>query len=170
MTAPNTPSVRRLEWRNGATDDLPDGPWKSEPDKVQWIDPATDLDCLIVRGPLGALCGYVGVPPGHPAHGLGYDEAWERFNLDAHGGLTFAAGCEESDLGDAHGICHVPAPGRAADLWWLGFDCVHSGDLAPSMMRPASGFLTAYHEVYRDIDYVTAECSQLAQHLAVAVP
>src|SRR5437868_4216905 len=33
------------------------GPWWDEPDKVQWIDPATDLDCLAVRGPFGAWCG-----------------------------------------------------------------------------------------------------------------
>jgi hypothetical protein len=26
-----------------------------------------------VRGPSGSWCGYVGVPPGHPAHGLHYD-------------------------------------------------------------------------------------------------
>jgi hypothetical protein len=38
-----------------------------EPDKVQWRDQVTGLTCLIVRvNPGGALCGYVGVPPGHP--------------------------------------------------------------------------------------------------------
>lgn len=40
------------------------GPWDGEPDKMQWTDPATGLDCLIVRNTLGALCGYVGVTPG----------------------------------------------------------------------------------------------------------
>lgn len=49
-----------------------DGPWQSEPDKLQWQDEATGLPCLIVRGPVGALCGYVGVPTEHPAHGLSY--------------------------------------------------------------------------------------------------
>lgn len=46
------------------------GPWNDEPDKRQWQDEATGLPCLIVRGPVGALCGYVGVPPDHPAYGL----------------------------------------------------------------------------------------------------
>lgn len=50
-----------------------DGPWQTEPDRKEWIDPATGLTCLIVRGPVGALCGYVGVPDTHPAHGLHYD-------------------------------------------------------------------------------------------------
>lgn len=50
-----------------------DGPWQSEPDKMQWQDEATGFACLIVRDPMGALCGYVGVPETHPAHGLSYD-------------------------------------------------------------------------------------------------
>lgn len=37
------------------------GVWDSEPDKIQWQDAETGLPCLIVRGPVGALCGYVGV-------------------------------------------------------------------------------------------------------------
>lgn len=49
------------------------GPWNDEPDKRQWQDEATGLPCLIVRSPVGALCGYVGVPPDHPAYGLSYD-------------------------------------------------------------------------------------------------
>jgi hypothetical protein len=51
-----------------------DGPWHHEPDKRQWQDPETGLFCLIVRTPLsGGLCGYVAVPPEHPAHGLHYE-------------------------------------------------------------------------------------------------
>lgn len=45
------------------------GPWQSEPDKMQ----GPGLPCLIVRNSLGALCGYAGVSPGHPAYGLHYD-------------------------------------------------------------------------------------------------
>lgn len=50
-----------------------DGAWQSEPDKKQWKDPTTGLPCLIVRGSHGGWCGYVGVSPSHPAHGLSYD-------------------------------------------------------------------------------------------------
>lgn len=44
------------------------GAWMQEPDKVQFEDPETGLPCLIVRNQMGALCGYVGVGPGHPLH------------------------------------------------------------------------------------------------------
>lgn len=97
--------VDKFDWRPGE--------WSSEPDKIQWQDEATGLPCLIVRGPLGALCGYVGVQLGHPLHGVSYsdcrygqkcpekkgdenysycDHRPESF-LDAHGGVTFAGGC-----------------------------------------------------------------------------
>jgi hypothetical protein len=85
-----------------------DGAWQAEPDKVQWVDEATGLDCLIVRGPSGALCGYVGVPESHPLHGKDYsgctrdprcEENWcdhsPESRLRVHGGLTFADACQE---------------------------------------------------------------------------
>src|SRR5690606_28176723 len=50
----------------------PSGPWDGEPDKAVWVDETTGLDCMIVRGPVGALCGYVGVKEGHPWHGRSY--------------------------------------------------------------------------------------------------
>lgn len=66
--------MERIEYRNVIDkSQWGDGPWQSEPDKIQWQDEATGLPCLIVRGPVGALCGYVGVPKTHPAYGLHYD-------------------------------------------------------------------------------------------------
>lgn len=59
------PGSRRENW--GA------GPWEQEPDKVTWVDPETDLDCMIVRNHHGVLCGYVGVPRTHPWHGVAYN-------------------------------------------------------------------------------------------------
>lgn len=61
------------EWRWLDKSAWGSGEWTSEPDKKQWADAATGLPCLIVRGPFGALCGYVGVPQDHPAFGLHYD-------------------------------------------------------------------------------------------------
>jgi hypothetical protein len=75
--------IDKSEWRRG--------PWDNEPDKIQWQDDETGLPCLIVRGPAGALCGYVGVAPGHPWHGADYDNC----DVSVHGGLTFAHGCAE---------------------------------------------------------------------------
>lgn len=49
------------------------GPWASEPDKVQWLDAETQLPCIVLRGPVGALCGYVGIYADHPLFDAGYN-------------------------------------------------------------------------------------------------
>ena len=87
----------------------PAGPWHREPDKIQWQDEATGLPCLIVRGPVGSLCGYVGVPSGHPLHGKdastcmrqpACEESWCDHRPDSvlsvHGGVTFSDSCYET--------------------------------------------------------------------------
>lgn len=111
------------------------GPWQDEPDKRQWQDEVTKLPCLLVRGPHGALCGYVGVPKGHPLHGIDYgqsaplpaeivrsllekDDCAHLYSdemeagavevqsiIRVHGGVTFANGCGHGD-NEAQGICH----------------------------------------------------------------
>jgi len=148
-----------------------EGPWLSEPDKLQWVDEATDLDCLIVRGPMGALCGYVGVPPDHPYHGRGYSD----LDLEVHGGLTFASACDE-DAPEGEGICHVPAPGRPADVWWLGFDCGHAFDAMPALEArsrslgmpalPAFDYPGGPQTTYKPVGYVRAEVAALAAQIA----
>lgn len=164
------------------------GPWLDEPDKVHWIDPETDLDCLAVRNHFGAWCGYVGLPPGHPFHGRGYgqcaqpdvhptnDDAWYCDHspdavVQVHGGLTYADTCNEDDKGEGHGICHVPLPGRPHDVWWLGFDTAHVGDLTPYDAAQAATGDPLYRritsrELYRDLGYVKSECVSLARQLA----
>jgi hypothetical protein len=137
---------------------LPDGPWSTEPTKVQWVDAATQLPCLIVRNQVGALCGYVGVPPGHPLHRRHYDDN----DFDVHGGLSFSAGCAHS-VDEGVGICHIPEPGTSDDVWWFGFDTAHLGDLVPCLLRyDVHGHLA---ETYRDLAYVSAEVTRLAAQL-----
>lgn len=132
------------------------GPWTEEPDKAQWVDDTTGLDCLIVRNPMGALCGYVGVPPGHPWHGQDYDDV----HASVHGGLTFSNSCQEG-AEDGPGVCHIPEPGRPADVWWLGFDCGHGGDYWPALA--AAGLVPPLWDgTYRTFDYVRAEVTRLA--------
>lgn len=135
-------------WTNTDKTEWGDGPWLHESDKIQWIDPETDLDCLIVRNPRGALCGYVGVPPGSPWHGLHYDDP-QLPSTNVHGGLTFSRSCRESD-DPSEGICHVPEPGRPDDVWWFGFDCAHAGDLMPADNLRWLPELTGYSETYRN--------------------
>jgi hypothetical protein len=163
------------------------GPWKDEPDKLQWTDEQTGLPCLIVRNRSGALCGYVGVPPGHPAYEVDYDNVrvgdddWP----DVHGGLTYSDHCQAGAEEDA--ICHVPEPGEPDHAWWLGFDCAHAFDYVPDLRKlyrddPMFADLERGHvddvehgivhtkhgldETYKTIDYVRAECASLAQQLA----
>lgn len=62
-----------------ARDKWPLGPWHEETfDKVVWVDPATGLDCMANRGPMGNWCGYVGVPPSHPWHNIPYNGCINR--------------------------------------------------------------------------------------------
>lgn len=134
------------------------GPWDREPDKIQWQDESTGLPCLIVRGPSGALCGYVGVAEGHKYYGKEY----ENCPVDVHGGLTFSDFCQEDK---EHGICHIPGPGQPDKVWWFGFDCAHSGDVTPAFRQLFP--LWDRGDTYKDIDYVRAEVSKLAAQLAV---
>lgn len=175
-----------------------EGPWLHEgcpggADRVQWVDRATGLDCLAVRNlwVTGSWCGYVGVPPGHPAHGANYHDVDAR----VHGGLTFAGPCDEdpervADLTqlmtriglvavpdapiELARICHVPEAGRPADVFWLGFDTAHAWDLSPGMRytlrRVEVHWPVEMPEVYRDLRFVKKECRRLARQLARAAP
>jgi hypothetical protein len=130
----------------------PPGPWDNEPDTLVWIDDATGLPCLVRRSYLGALCGYVGIPKGHPAFGKGYDDV----DVEVHGGLTFADELKNS---------REEYPDLVDDLWLLGFDCAHLYDLVPGMQQFKNARHT--HDFYRDMDYVRGEIARLAQQLYV---
>lgn len=80
-------------------------PWLTEPNKLEWVDTATGLRCLILRNShLLHLCGYVKLPDGWTMDGVSFD---------VHGGVTFT--------GTHDGI----------DGSWIGFDCGHYMDLTP---------------------------------------
>jgi len=139
--------------RNG----WPQGPWDAEPeDKLNFI--YKNLDCMIVRNSLGSWCGYVGVNNTHPLYGLNYSSIEQDLNV--HGGLTYSDKCTGS-------VCHTPEPGRTDDIWWLGFDCAHSGDLVPkfSLFRHQLGESRFYDEAYRTKEYVIAEVKKLADQI-----
>lgn len=136
--------------------ELKDGPWMDEPDKAQWI--AHGLDCLIVRGPAGALCGYVGVPKSHPYFEKDYNDVPTEC---AHGGLTFAAKCEPN-ANEAKHICHRHDIAANAEVFWFGFDCAHSGDLSP-LYSPHWG-----ENIYRNFDYVKNCVEGMAEEFAAA--
>ena len=133
------------------------GEWNNEPDRDQWVH--AGFACLIVRNGSGSWCGYVGVPSDHPDYGKDYDEV----DAEVHGGLTYASAC-------AGNICHVPAAGMPDDVWWLGFDTAHGGDVVPFVAGFAATHL-AFPDLggtYKNLSYIKAETNRLAEQLAEA--
>lgn len=140
------------------------GPWQSEPDHVAFEH--LGFPCIIhrVTEGHGGLCGYVAVPPGHPWHGRDLSMEWGDAapSIKVHGGITYSEKCRGE-------ICHVPRPGESDDVWWLGFDCAHAGDLSPAISwRFAGTDLEVTDDEYRTIEYVTAECRSLAEQAKAA--
>jgi len=146
-----------------------------------------DLPCSIWRHEqLGHLCGYIGVPKGHPWYGKDYD----AIEADVHGGLThfgserllFRPSRERQEYLTKHPLGksedwndeeYAKLPrwntvereeafphDTGLDVWWLGFDCAHAGDHMPTM--PDLG------GIERDEAYVRAELEGLAGQAAEA--
>ena len=130
------------------------GPWDDEPqDKIQWLDEASGLPCIVKRNPMGNWCGYVGVPAGHKFYQMDYE------NVDIehpHGGLTYAAVCV-AEGGPEHSICHIVEPGEPDDVWWLGFDCAHHMDVVPGLQR----YIVIPDQTYRTLAFVQQECREV---------
>ena len=160
----------------------PPGPWQTEPDLALWTDAATGLRCLAARALLGVWNGYVAVPPGHPRWGITPEDpqTWQACAACAevvHWGLTWSTSCA-TDLDVPADLCarlHGEAP--AAHWWLLGFDCGHHNDLIPTpecaglercLSRHTRDF-PALRRVYRDLAFVQAQCTALAQVLALPV-
>jgi hypothetical protein len=145
VTAPELHVVDRSGWASG--------PWDTEPDRIEWREHG--LACLVTRSPLGHLCGYVAVPRGHPWHGVDFGSGRSPeegvSKPEVHGGPTYGAACQ------GH-VCHVPEPGEPDDVWWVGFDCAHYGDVSPRM----AVMFSDRHGTYRTIAYVRSETSTLA--------
>ena len=127
---------------------LPWGPWKNEPHRVEFE--SHGLRCLLSRNPvLGQWCGYVGVPPLHPA----YKQDELGLKISVHGGATYGSEC--------HGwVCHKPVGNEPDSLFWIGFDCGHFGDLIPGVPFELPG------HSYKEVDYVIKECKELARQLS----
>jgi hypothetical protein len=130
-------------------------PWETEPSHEEWVHTPTRYKCKIRRHPdFLHLCGYVGIPYGHVWYGQSYNDT-NAVSPPVHGGVTFSGRMPETK-------------GRA--VWWLGFDCGHSGDMSPGILMKLMGIeltplLRLANEEYRDIDYVRSECNLLADNL-----
>lgn len=121
--------------------------------KADWTDPASGYRCVVLVGPMGALNGYVRIPDDHPWRHVGYSGSYcghpgcyehtPESLVRVHGGLTFDGTLKEAGEG-----------------YWFGFDCAHAGDYVPRLGRTISP-----GDVYRDVPYLVAECTRLAEQL-----
>ena len=145
----------------------PEGPWDLESlDKMQWRDPVSGLPVMIKRGPMGAWCGYVGIEdPDHP-----WFEHHDYMDIDVqvHGGLSFAAFCDEGEGDAGERICHVIEDGDVDQVFWLGFDTGHFTDLVPVMLAHAPDVYESGNSTYKDVGYITNETLDLARQVAEA--
>lgn len=125
------------------------GEWIFEPDYVSVIHEFTGYIIVIRRHPrLGHLCGYVGIPKGHYAYDLSYEEK-PLEELRVHGGLTYENQIESTlNTFDDNQV-----------YTFFGFDCGHVNDLSP--------FSDSSEDIgiYRNIFYVKDECVSLAMQL-----
>jgi hypothetical protein len=158
--------IHRRDYHEEVSWDREADEWGTEPDKVQWTDKTTGLPCMIVRGPLGGLCGYVGVNPDHQYHGKDYGDV----DVDVHGGLTFANKCHEGGT-----ICHTPKEGEEKNVWWFGFDCGHSDDKIPGFVKLSEtvgirSFAGFNGETYKNLAYVKRQVERLASQLKAVAP
>lgn len=101
-----------------------------------------NYQCLILRTTaLGSLCGYIALPPEHHLFGQYYDtiESLYNYELPAHGGLTFS--------------------GEFENWYWIGFDCVHAGDLVPN-----SPFYSE-DDTYKDMKFVENNLKEIVDFI-----
>jgi hypothetical protein len=163
-------------------DDNNERPWETEPNSLDFE--ADDLRCAMRRNNLGVWCGYVGVGPEHPLFGLPTNHplklprSWfeGRRGLEGTGpmdlfihamsGKRLEDACDISLAFQVHGgITYADHLSDSDKLWWFGFDCGHAGDYVPGIMRGIVGVIG----VYRDQQYVVAECQSLAAQLVAIV-
>ncbi len=137
-----------------------EGPWESEPDRVEFVH--RGVPCLMVRQPeFGNWCGYAGVEPGHPWHGVDRDDELLD-DVQVHGGLTWAGPAK-------YHIQSLADPARYKGHWWLGYDCAHGGDLVPMFNAMGTPWLRSESTRYRDVAFVRGQCEQLADQVAKAL-
>ena len=155
------------------------GPWSDEPDKLSWIDPKTGKDCILLRQYGGHWAGFVAVGIGHPLWGFNADAIPSSAGLFVHGPIDYAAPCDERGEPETS-VCHIrpersrtpsrsiPERSKASHAidrttnWWFGFSADQRGDYVPNHNRPLE---REEGQVYRDIDYMFREVTELATKL-----
>ena len=146
---------------------MQNGTWLDEPDYAVWLDENTLYPCVLRRTIFGAWTGLVGVAPHHPLYKADLKEPTFQF-IDVHGGVAYTGLSYEDDM-------EITPPIRR---WWIGFDCMDEGDLCPafnddsvkSKVRRRGGKKSQSTQVYRNMEYATANVVSLASQLATIDP
>lgn len=115
----------------------------AEGDRRAWTDETTGYGCLVLRGPVGALNGYVKLPRGHPWTAMGLYESIDHVSVA--GGVSYLG----DDLGDEIG-------------WFVGFATAHYVEAAYILRgvdTPATAHLSG---VYFDMEFTKGEVEKLA--------
>lgn len=165
-----------------------DGEWQAEPDTL-YYQTAEGFQAVILRtSHSGVLCGYVGVPQGHPWWRKQYHDVVtptaEQLQqpIDTDKISVFAVFVEalsgrDDDSARIDCLVHVhggltysdrgwPSLGEDPRLWFFGFDCAHAGDY-----NPAYDYKYGWGEgQYRNLDYVKSEIAALSAQLAGVKP
>jgi hypothetical protein len=139
------------------------GIWMDEPDEAEWDSEEWRVPCLVLRTPLGSLCGYAGIAQAHPWHGLGRN----RLDAAVHWPLTWAGPRDQLRV--------TRTDATVADHWYVGFDCAHAFDLIPHFRtlfpkRAAEPILIAsqhgtppFVDTYKDFVWVRRRVEELAE-------
>lgn len=125
-------------------------PWENEPVEPQTGASPEGLPWCVMRGPLGAWNGYVGVPPGHLAFVF---SNIAKDTLEVHGGITYTR------------EANTPESAAPNDFLWFGFDCAHVQDITPGSLPPMETYA-----VYRTLEFALAETLSLAKQLGEFQP
>lgn len=126
------------------------GEWQNEPDIVEWRLEGVPYPLLIVRGRVGCLCGYVGIPEGHALHGM-----WSGDRV------RFTWSDLPEEINSAQGCSRIFTPtGEPPMCWWLGFHCGAMGELMPGVATPDSDIRR-----YVPLDEVRARVEALGRAL-----
>jgi len=114
--------------------------------------------CVVLAQRIGHRCGYIGIDKENAC----YEKDYDSCDIEVHGGLTYDGGGENSTY-----------PIKS-NLWWIGFDCAHSGDAKDNDIinelnegSPNLDFLLSlndYGEV-RTLDYCVQECESVVDQL-----
>lgn len=147
------------------------GEWVDEPDFFSFEH--AGFHCFICRTMVwdgldndhlfgGNLCGYVDILEGHPWYGKDVFDSGTFPDVEVHGGLTYGEVVEEKK-------------------YRIGFDCAHSYDIIPSMIKIKKQIMegmikdakdvkgidisnsTIFRERYRNFNYVMQQTKSLAE-------